>query len=101
MIVDVVAQELFSGVRGALAVWLTMVFLVVLACAIASAPTWRDQLRARRARRARVSRHALADQATVTTQVLTVAPAVDGPAAQAVELRRYAEEVAVAASHAE
>jgi hypothetical protein len=98
MIVDVLAQELFSGVRGALAVWLTLVILVVLACIVASVPTLGEQLRGRR--RVRLARHALAYRATVSQQTVTK-PAADGPAAQALDLRRYAEEVAVAASHAE
>ncbi|MBO0869326.1 MAG: hypothetical protein J2P15_12245 [Micromonosporaceae bacterium] len=95
---NAVAQELFSGMRGALAVWLTMVFLVVFLCAIVSVPTWSEHLRARRVR---VARHALAYPATLSQQATTMAQVVETPATQAVELRRYAEEVAVAANHAQ
>jgi hypothetical protein len=86
MIVDVAVHALLSGIREALTIWLALVALAALACVLVSAPARRDRRRRVRVEAPRVEKPVRREWTVVNE------PRED--------LRRYAEEVSVAANRA-
>ncbi|MEN3309176.1 MAG: hypothetical protein V7603_5378 [Micromonosporaceae bacterium] len=121
MIVDTAVHALLTGIREALAIWLALVALAAVACAFLSAPARRGRarksrpvtpVRSRRAGSGPPSRSSRARPDWTVMNSGTLSRKGSGPnragrvdasgsrEGQAEELRRYAEEVAVAATRA-
>ncbi|HKT03207.1 MAG TPA: hypothetical protein VJT31_27075 [Rugosimonospora sp.] len=114
MTVQTAVHALTAGLREALTIWIAMIAFAAAACVFVSAPSWRERRQAwRDRRRARAQRRLRTTPASRRhrpnwtqmnddTLVLDVSRerAADGTGGAVAELRRYAEEVAVAADRA-
>jgi hypothetical protein len=104
MIVETAVHALLTGLREALTIWLGLVTLAVVACVLLSAPARRGRPKRsprQRAVAATPSPHRVRPDWTVMNSDTAVLKVIDTSRdGHATELRRYAEEVTVAATRA-